>query len=223
MDFDKLSVNCDNKSKCQISGKGNWEPTVPLVKCSRNRWNPNDDAIEAWPRGSTTKACGPFFKAFPKAYEAGIQASCTRNACFLTGPPGKNFYLHPYTKVACQRRTWRVKKKVVQEPDSWTALSFEEYEERGIGNKPRSESLISCKGISLWDHIEGSYTDEFHSLAKAKCQPDAKGKNLECWFFCPPVSAGGAARQIRHKFKCNMAKGTWGPKMNSAIAKSFSC
>ena len=50
----------------------------------------------------------------------------------------------------------------------------------------------------------GHYDPAFRAKAKAKCQPDSKGQNLDCWFFCPPVSSGGEARQIRHKFKAGI-------------------
>jgi len=214
IDFDKMSVQCKG-NKCNVIGKGNWEPTISRLKCAKNRWVPNDTSIQAWPKGSVTRSCGPFFAAFPRALKAGVQATCTRNACYLKGPPGKTFHLAPYTKVACQRRTWRVKGKVITEPEQWVALSFDEYKESGT----RSESAASCGGLSIWQHAEGSVGDAFRAAAKAKCWPDAKGTNLDCFFHCPPSSASGEARQIRHKFKCNTKKGTWSPKITPTIAK----
>jgi len=220
IDFDKISVNCKG-NKCNVSGKGNFEPTISRIKCAKGRFVPNDSKIQAWPKGSVVKSCGPFFAAFPRAYEMGIQAQCTRNACFLKGPPGKSFYLSPYQKVACQRRTWRVRRKVISEPKQWIAMSFAEYQEKQGGT--RSESLVDCGGMDIWRHIKGHYDPAFRAKAKAKCQPDSKGQNLDCWFFCPPVSSGGEARQIRHKFKCTTKKGTWTPKISPAIAKNLSC
>ena len=80
-----------------------------------------------WPEFHHFLACGPFYKFFPNAEAAGIKASCTNQACFLSGADNNAFYIEPYTKVACQRRAWRVKGKPIKSDLDWKVFSFDEY------------------------------------------------------------------------------------------------
>lgn len=219
IDFEKITVNC-SKSKCVLKGKSKeWSPAVSIVKCSRNNWAYDGTEIKAWPKGSITKSCGPFFGSFPGAAEAGISVSCTKNACFISGSGEKSFHVEPYTKIACQRRQWRVKGKVVKSPLPWKAYSFEEYSDISDTNNRSEESRVSCGGISVWDYIDGLYSPKFRNNAKAKCQLDAKGKYNECHFYCSPTGS-----QVSIKFKCNMGKNSWqSPKANSALSSKLKC
>lgn len=89
------------------------------------------------------------------------------------------------------------------EPERWIAQSFEEYQESitvsvdsSVGGGSRTISSVSCGNIDIWQHIEGYYTNEFRSVAKAKCEPDAKGQNL-----------GRGRPLLVPKFRCH-----WVPK-----------
>lgn len=223
IDFDKLTVSC-NKSKCLIKGKTKqWVPGVSVVKCSRNEYNYRGTSIEAWPAGSITKACGPFYKFFPNAETAGIKASCTNQACFLSGAESDSFYIEPYTKVACQRRAWRVKGKPIRSDLDWKVFSFEEYNEHLTSDDRTSTSTVSCGDVSIWQYIDGYASTSFmQSGAKAKCQADAKGKMLDCSFYCPPKT-GGTPQPVRVKFKCKLSKEEWLPKMSQSIGKRLEC
>jgi hypothetical protein len=73
-----------------------------------------------------TKQCGAFYQFFPNAADAGIQATCTSNACFLSKPGA--FKISPYHKVQCSKRTWQYQFEEIEEDPIWEGLTFEEYE-----------------------------------------------------------------------------------------------
>ena len=95
--------------------------------------------------------------------------------------------------------------------------------EHVTGDDRTSSSSVACGDVSIWQYIDGYASASFmQSGAKAKCQADAKGKMLDCSFYCPPKN-GGTPQPVRIKFKCKLSKEDWLPKMSQSIGKRLEC
>lgn len=220
IDLDNIIVKCSGQ-KCVLKGKGPaLEPAVSLIKCSRNKYTYPEDRVDAWPKGSVTKQCGPFYKQFPKALEMGIVVDCAPNGhCHLTGPPGQSFNIKPYKKIICQRRNWKFRRNIIKNEPNWKVQSFHDFNENDIGVK----SLSMCGTVSIWEYVKDFASEEFmNSGAKALCTPDSKGKNTECHFYCPP-DGDKVAVEIKQKFKCSNAKKKWSPGMTAGVGMRLKC
>lgn len=223
IDLENLKVNC-HRNKCSIKTKSKaFTPSITTVVCQRNKYNYDGQTIRAWPAGSVTKTCGPFFETFPNAMKAGLVVECKKNACYIKGPPGRNFKVEPHSKLACSRRKWMYKGSQITEDLDWRAYSFSDYRSGSYDRSETDKTAGMCGDVSLWNHIDSNEHGLVNSGAKVKCDLDAKGKMLECHFYCPPKNDDADADQIRLKFRCVIARKKWVPSMSSQLGSKLTC
>lgn len=237
VDIEKLNVKC-SKNVCFIEAKDvtKWIPNVDKVWCVKNmRPNYEGVAIKAFPAGSSTKACGSLYEAYPQLFNLDVTVSCTNVLCTITGGP-EVFMIYPYNIVKCSQRKWNFGKKAVPDDVQFRTLKYDEYDET---ENPYNECTNNkFKTVTnIWTYVENIVTPEFGpagsisnrfgtdsaSMATAKCYPDKQFRNKLCYFYCPNSANPNKPRKIAQKFVCVTKKGIWKPRLTPPMSNKLKC